>query len=165
MDITEAIATLALITSVVALTYTVVVDRRRPRLKVTAGILHVFDRSPIEVRQSGPYFSISATNLGPGRVSVLGVGLAYRNPVRRWYRQHIQKNLTQGAVMDALPESPNQLPTWLDVGESLNLFFPPDSLYDCFYLWDSLGGKHWVPKGVFDSARASRDRADERMDT
>lgn len=65
-------------------------------------------------------------------------------------------------VLGTLPESPNQLPMWLEVGESLNLFYPPDSdmlnkdeMFDCFYMHDSLGGEHWAQNGVFDAARAS----------
>lgn len=167
MEPTDFIALLALITSVVALTYTFVVDRRRPRLKVRGDIIHVFARSPIHVEQQGPYFSITATNLGPGRVSVRGVVLTHRSRLKRWYRRRIKKNSVQGAVLDALPESPNQIPMWLEVGESLNLFYPPDGemlekneMFDCFYIHDSLGGEHWAQKSVFDAARKSLAKPD-----
>lgn len=167
MNTTDFIATLALVTSVAALTYTIIVDRRRPRLRVHGRIIHVFDRSPIHVKQRGPYFAISATNMGPGRVLVKGVGLTHRSRMRRWYRRAVKGDTIQGAVLEALRESPNQLPLWLDIGESLDLFYPPDSemleeheKFDCFYLYDSLGSWHWAPKGVFADARSSLANAD-----
>lgn len=166
MDATDFIATLALVTSVASLTYTMVVDRRRPRLKVRGNIIRVFERSPNHVAQQGPYFCIAATNLGPGRVCVRGVALTHRGRLKRWYRSYIKKNVVQGAVLDALPESPNQLPLWLEVGESLSLFYPPDSdmlskheMFDCFYMHDSLGGQHWAQKDVFDDARESQAKS------
>lgn len=169
MDTTDFIATLALITSVVSLTYTMVVDHRRPRLKVRGGIMHVVSRSPVCVDQSGPFFSIRATNVGPGRVNVTGVGLTHRCRLKRWYRRWIKRDAAEGAVLDALPESPNHLPMWLEVGESLVLFYPPESgmldeheMFDCLYIYDSLGGRHWAQKGVFHSARADFARTEER---
>jgi len=171
MSATDFIATLALITAVASLTYTMVVDRRRPRLKVRGAIVHIFDRSPVHVDRHGPYFDISATNHGPGRISVRGVGLTHRGRIKRWYRRFIKGDNVQGAVLNALPDSPNQLPMWLEVGESLTLFYPPDSdilkeneIFDCFYLHDSLGGQHWAQKGVFVEMRESLATPD-RLDT
>lgn len=74
-------------------------------------------------------------------------------------------------VLDPLAESPDTLPKWLEVGESLTLFYPPDTdmlqeheLFDCFYLFDSVGGRHWAPKRVFEKARESRARLDQMND-
>ena len=92
MDTTDFIATLALVASVASLTYTFVVDRRRPRLKVRGNIVHVIERSPVHVERQGPYFSITATNLEPGRVSVRGVGLMHRGRLKRCYQRYIKKN-------------------------------------------------------------------------
>ena len=162
MNTTDFIATFALVISVVSITYTIVVDRRRPRLKVYGNVIHVFERSPTRVNQQGPYFSINATNFGPGRVCVQGVGLMHRSGLKRWYRRVIKKKDVRAVVVDTLPESPHQLPKWLEVGESVTLFYPTDSdmlneqeLFDCFYIYDSLQGNHWPPKGVFDAARTS----------
>ena len=162
MELSDFIASLALITSVIALTYTILVDRRRPRLEVAGGIKWVFEGVPPNRRQTGTYFAIDATNLGPGRIYVLGVGLTHRSRFRRWYRRAIQKERTIGVLMDTAPESPQKLPIWLEVGERVMLFYPEDTevleeneLFDCFYLYDSLGGKHWAPKGVFKEARGT----------
>lgn len=160
MDTTDFIAILALVTSVASLMYTIVVDRRRPKLQVTGAIIQIYDQSPIEVRQHGPYFNIRATNHGPGRVRVTGVCLTHRSRLRRLFRQYIKKDLKQGVVFVASPESPNKLPKWLEVGESLDLLYPGNAemlqendQFDCFYLNDSIGGKHWAQKRVFDMAR------------
>lgn len=130
--------------------------------------MHIFDRSPLAVQHHGPYFSINATNLGPGRVCVQGVGLSHRNVLRRLYRQYIRKDLTRGVVLDALPESSDKLPKWLEVGESLSLFYPLDSdilqeheAFDCLYLFDSIGGEHWAQKRVFEEARENLTQPDQ----
>ena len=162
MSVTDVIAISALVTSVISLTYTIIVDRRRPKLQVWGGINLMFENVGDRRRHTGSYFAIRATNLGPGRVNVLGVGLTHRSRAKRWWRRVIRRDQTQGALVDALPESPNQLPMWLDVGQQLIVLYPKDSefleesdTYDCFYLFDSLGGNHWAPKGVFKSARES----------
>ena len=167
MDLTDFIATLALITSVVSLTYTIIVDKRKPRLKVRGDIRVVIERGSDGGRQRGSYFSIHATNHGPERVNVMGVGLTHRSRLKRWFRRVIRKDETQGALLEASPESPHQLPMWLGIGETLTLFYPENSeflqeneLFDCFYLYDSLGGNHWAPKGVFRSARETLERRD-----
>ena len=161
MDTTDFIATFALITSVASLTYTWAVDRRRPRLKVRGDIVNVFDRSPVRVEQQGPYFNITATNLGPGRIRVMGVGLTHRSWLKRRYRRYIKKDNIQGVVMDALPESPNQLPIWLEVGETRNLFHLHDSeILNKHDMYDSLGGEHWAQKAVFSRLRESLAKRD-----
>lgn len=158
--ITDIIALLALVTSVVSLTYTMIVDRRRPKLQVRGKITREYIRSPLEVKLGSSYFNIRATNLGPGRVCVNGIVLSHRNALKRLYRRYILKNSTEGMVLEALPKSPDQLPNWLEMGESLSLFYPKESdmleeheMFDCFYLLDSLGGKHWAQKRVFEEAR------------
>ena len=162
MSTADFIATIALITSVVSLTYTFVVNRRRPRLKVYGNIVHVFEHLPTQLKKQGPYFSISATNLGPGRVFVKGLCLTHRGRLKRWYRRVVKRDTVRGFVLDAHHESPDQFPKWLEVGESIELLYSADSgmmdeddMYDCFYVHDSLGGNHWAPKGVFVAARES----------
>lgn len=160
MELSDFIAALALVTSVVSITYTMVVDRRRPRLEVWGGIKVVIVPG---VGKQGSYFSISATNHGPGRINVLGVALTRRNRLTRWYRRVVKKDGTQGLLVNTSPESPHTLPMWLEVGESLTLFYPKDGdyiveeneMFDCFYVYDSLGGHHWSEKGVFKRARES----------
>lgn len=171
METTDFIATLALVTSVVSLTYTIVVDRRRPRLRVIGNIILGFHRSPVGAKQHGPYFSISATNLGPGRVRVDGVCLTHRSGVKRLYRKFVKNDVTRGVVLDTLAESPDKLPKWLEVGETVSLYYPPDGdmmqeneIFDCFYLFDSVGGTHWAPKRVFEKARKSLAGVDDRND-
>lgn len=171
METTDFIATLALVTSVVSLTYTVVVDRRRPKLHVMGNIMHEFHRSPIGASQHGPYFCIRATNLGPARVLVNGVCLTHRSGIKRLYRKYVKDDVTRGLVLDTLAESPDKLPKWLEVGETVCLFYPPDAkmlqeseMFDCFYLFDSVGGTHWAPKRVFEKARKSLTGVDANHD-
>ena len=171
MEITDLIAILALVTSVVSITYTIVVDRRKPKLQVRGNIVHVFGRSPLAVQQHGPFFSISATNLGPGRVRVTGITLTHRSGLKRLYRRYIKNDTTQGTVLDTSDESPDKLPKWLEVGESLTLFYPADTdmlqeneLFDSFHLYDSIGGTHWAPKRVFEKARQGQARLNEMND-
>lgn len=172
MDTTEVIATLALVVSVVSMTYTVVVDRRRPRLRVVAGIIDIVipETDHAEGSVDGPFFRVEATNLGPGRVQVQGVALWIRNFWRRWWFVWIRKISTQAAVICSMPESPDRLPRWLEVGESLTLLYPADSdmitnyrspehpYYDCLYLYDTLGRRHWAESGVFDKVGESLSR-------
>lgn len=168
MQTSDFIAILALITSVVSITYTIVVDRRRPRLQVRGDIIDIFDRSPTGVNRHGPYFSISATNHGPGRVRVVGVAIARKGRFRKRLKRLFGKAETEAAILDALPESPNQLPMWLEVGESLTLLYPADAEivtqtdFDRLYLYDSIGGQHWSQRRVFSAARASLARRSDR---
>lgn len=171
MEVTDLIATLALVASVVSLTYTIVVDRRHPRMEVRGSIIYQIDRSISGVFKQGPFFSVSATNRGPGRVLAEGMALSYRSPLKRWYNRKIKKSDRQGVVLEALPTSPNQLPKWLEVGESLILLYPSDSemmqesaIFDCLYLYDSLGNRHWAQRHLFESARQSQqaNSADEK---
>ena len=169
MDVTDSIAMLALVASVISLTYTITVDQRRPRMKVRGDVIYIFDRGRSDVTQQGPYFSISATNHGPGRVRAVGVGLTFRNPVKRWYEKFVKDNSVRGAVLEALAISPDHLPKWLEVGESLTLLYPSDgellqenTIFDCLYIHDSLGKLHWAQPRVFASARQQlKESADE----
>lgn len=168
---TDFIATLALVTSVVSLTYTIVVDRRKPRLSVFGNIVHLVSRDPDASGLQGLYFQVVATNHGPGRIRVDGMGLRFRSRIRRLWRKFIVRNITEAVVIDTSPNSPHQLPRWLDVGDSLTLLYPSDSefleeskIFDCFYLYDSLGNNHWPPRGVFNLARESRASARARIE-
>lgn len=164
LEPSDFIAILALVTSVISITYTVIVDKRRPKLKVSGDIRIVIVPG---VGQQGSFFAIHATNHGPGRVNVLGVGLTHRSRLKRWYRRTIKRDETQAGLFETSPESPNQLPMWLEVGDRLTLFYPEDSnvleeseIFDCLYLYDSLGGKHWAQKDVFKSARKTVEQRD-----
>ena len=140
------------------MTYTVVVDRRKPKLKVHADIRTAY--FGVQGTQ-GPYFVIRATNHGPGRIHVEDTTMATRSWLLRWYKRQFNKDNTRAIFMNAAPESPDRTPKWLDVGESLTLFYPQitkivmQEQYDGLYLSDSLGCKHWCQKDVFKKARES----------
>jgi hypothetical protein len=161
MQTSDFIAILALITSVVSITYTVIVDRRRPKLRVRGAIVHLYDRAPGHVERHGPYFSVSATNHGPGRVCVNGLAVARKGRIRKWLKRILKRTETEGVVLDPLANSPNRLPKWLEVGESLTLLYPADgdlvaqTDFDRLCLFDSIGGQHWSQRKVFVAARES----------
>lgn len=159
MGIIEAIATLALITSVVSLTYTIVVDHRRPRIEVKAKISYVMSEKE-ERGIGGPYFAVLATNHGPGKVLAQGMALSRRSVIKRWYHKHVRKDQVRGWVHWIPPESPHQLPMWLEVGQAITLQFPADTsivqnpeIFDCLYIYDSLGRRHWAQRKAFETAR------------
>ena len=160
VSLTELIALLALVTAVVSITYTIGVDRRRPRIEVTANLSEMYHfGSTTKVLSEGPYFCVFATNCGPGRAFAKCVYLGYRSRYKRWYLGRLRQKPIKGAVIQALSESPDQLPKWLDVGETVTLVYSvqkgPLQLahkYDCLYVLDSLGREHWAQKRVLKTA-------------
>ena len=167
MSLTDFIATLALVTSFCALTYTIIVDRRTARLKVYADIRSiiqgVFGENRREV--TGTYFMISITNRGPGRIHVTGLGIEPRSPIARlWFQRVRKKAVGGGRIIDFLPEG-QQLPFWLEVAESATLILPTNSELltaeyndqyphlDNIVLYDSLGKRHNAQRHAIRDAR------------
>lgn len=169
MDTSDWIAIVALAISTLSVGYTIAVDRRRPRVRVRADMIYIFERGTNHMNRRGPFFMIKATNFGPGRVCLHGIGLTHRSRLRRMFRKYFKSDTTQATILDPMHDSPGQLPAWLDVGQTLQLQYPSDSefleeseIYDCLYIYDSLGGEHWAPKNVFRNARESRESANKR---
>ena len=116
---------------------------------IKAKVVVSIDKSRIiSTSGSSPdYIAIKATNHGPGPIILNTISLK-ETSLSKWYF-----NLQKYAVLMYDFENPytDHLPKKLEVGESLNLFFPYDK--DCFLresfthigITDSFGRTNWAP--------------------
>jgi hypothetical protein len=141
-----------------------------PKAKVRVDFSYVTVLSPSDRSQDYELLSLSATNMGPGEVTLHSA--LVRNK-RKFFksRGHGLLNPLVSARHRDLSQGPfsGGLPKTVAVGEMFSVYFVPnhtglaEDSYDRIGFSDTFGRLHWAPKAQIAKAKPSIKEAIERM--
>ena len=119
----------------------------KARVKVSLQISDLIFPEPSSI-PTATYITISATNFGPGKVKIVNTSLVDA-PWKKWI-------LATEKLAIVIPDLTNPLngkiPSWIEVGDRLDLLFPFDREsflsreWSKVGLFDSFGRSHYAPK-------------------